>query len=168
MQLQDIIQSTQCCISDLKDWMTNNKLELNEDKTDMILISSRKVLNNTPLPSEICLNGTNIKLCQTVRNIRVSLDQTLSFHEHVLDVCHICHLELRRISTTRHSLSEDATKTLICAFVLSRLDYCNGVLSGSPPPKTILKGIKKFKTMLLGSSTGRPNSIMSHLFSTPR
>ena len=26
LQLQDIIQSTQCCFSDLKDWMTNSML----------------------------------------------------------------------------------------------------------------------------------------------
>ena len=31
----------------------------------------------------------------------------------------------------RHYLSEDATKTLICTFVLSRLDYCNALLSDS-------------------------------------
>ena len=74
LQLQGIIQSTQCCISDLKDWMINNKLQLNEDKTDMILISARKVLNNAPIPSEICLNGTNIKLSQNVRNLGVTLD----------------------------------------------------------------------------------------------
>ena len=46
LQLQDIIQSTQCCISYLKDWMTNNKLQLNKNKTDMIFISPRIELNN--------------------------------------------------------------------------------------------------------------------------
>ena len=89
LQLQYNIPSTQCCISDLKDWMTN-KLQLNEDKTDMILISARKVLNNTPLPSEICLNGTNIKLSQTVRNLGVTLDQTLSFQRHISNACRTC------------------------------------------------------------------------------
>ena len=78
LQLQDIIQSTQCCISDLKDWMKNNKLRLNEDKTDMIPISARKVLNNAPLPSEICLHGTSIKFSQTVCNLGVIL--TRLFH----------------------------------------------------------------------------------------
>ena len=77
LQLQDIIQSTQCCISDLKDWMTNSKLQLDKDKTDMILISPRRMLKNVPFPSEICLNGTNIKLSQTVRNLGVALHQTL-------------------------------------------------------------------------------------------
>ena len=98
----------------------------------MILISPRKVLNNAPLPSEICLNGTNIKLSQTVRNLGVTLDQTLSFQQHISNVCHTCYLEVRTISTIHHYLSEDATKTLICMFVLSKLDYCNALLSGSP------------------------------------
>ena len=33
------------------------------------------------------------------------------------------------------------------------------------PQSTFLTGFRKFKTMLLGSSTGLPNYIMSHLFS---
>ena len=98
----------------------------------MILISPRKVLNNAPLPSGICLNGTNIKLSQTVRNLGVTLDQALSFQQLISNVCRTCYLELRRISTIRHNLSENAIKTLICAFILSRLDYCNALLSGSP------------------------------------
>ena len=98
----------------------------------MILISPRKVLNNAPLPSGICLNGTNIKLSQTVRNLGVTLDQTVSFQQHISDVCRTCYLELRRISTIRYYLSEDATKTLICSFVFSRLDNCNALLTGFP------------------------------------
>ena len=103
-QVQDIIQSTLCCISDLKDWITNIKLQFNEDKTDMIPISLKKVLSNAPLPSKICLNGTNIKVCAT----KVSF-LTDSFK--------------KRINTICHYISEDA-------LVLSRLDfwlwYCLG------------------------------------------
>ena len=52
--------------------------------------------------------------------------------------------------TIRHYLSEDATNTLICVFVLSGLDYCNALLSGSPKHLT---GSQKFKTTLTGSSS---------------
>ena len=38
--------------------------------------------------------------------------------------------ELRRINSIRHYLSVQATKTLVSAFVLSRLDYCNSLHSG--------------------------------------
>ena len=37
-----------------------------------------------------------------------------------------------RISSIRHLLSIDATKTLLSAFVLPKLDYCNSLFYGSP------------------------------------
>ena len=98
----------------------------------LILISSRKVLNNAPLPSEICLNGIKIKLSQTVRKLGVTFDQTLSLQHHISNICRICYLELCRISAICHYLATDAIKTLICTFIQSRLDYCNALLSGSP------------------------------------
>ena len=39
--------------------------------------------------------------------------------------------ELRRISSIHHLLTVNATKTLLSAFVLSKLDYCNSLLCGS-------------------------------------
>ena len=41
-------------------------------------------------------------------------------------------MELRTISSVRHVLTVDANKTLVTSLVLSRLDYCNSLLSGSP------------------------------------
>ena len=41
-------------------------------------------------------------------------------------------LELRRISSIRHVLTVDAAKTLVTSLVLSRLDYCNSLLSEIP------------------------------------
>ena len=41
------------------------------------------------------------------------------------------YLEIHRISSLRH-LTNSATETLLCAFVLSRLDYCNAPLAVSP------------------------------------
>ena len=41
---------------------------------------------------------------------------------------------VRRISTIRHYLTDDATKTLVVSLVLSRIDYCNSLLAGLPQP----------------------------------
>ena len=59
------------------------------------------------------------------------MDQDLLLEEHVSRTCQTCYLEQRRISTIKHYLSKDALKTLVCAFVLSRLDYCNSLLGGT-------------------------------------
>ena len=51
-------------------------------------------------------------------------------------MCRESYLEMRRIGSIRRLLSSDATKTLVCAFVLSRLDYCNSLLAGLPKYQT--------------------------------
>ena len=77
-QLHKIIHSTQSCTSDVKGWMTNNQLQLNNDKTEIILIATKTVLNSDSVPQSINLEGSDIKLTNTVRNLGVCLDSTLS------------------------------------------------------------------------------------------
>ena len=42
------------------------------------------------------------------------------------------YFELKRISSIRRFLTKDATKTLVTSYILSRLDYCNCLLMGTP------------------------------------
>ena len=92
----------------------------------------RRFFNSDPVPQSINLEDSDIKFANTVRSLGVCLDPTLSFQQQISAVCRICYLELRRISAIRHYLSEDVTKKLLCAFVLSRLGYCNSLLAGCP------------------------------------
>ena len=96
-QLPEIIHSTQSCISDVKAWMTNNKLQLNNDKTEVILIATKTVLNSDSVLQSINLEGSDIKFANTVRNLDVCLDPALSFQQQISPVCRICYLELRRL-----------------------------------------------------------------------
>ena len=101
--------------------MHNNKLQLNPDKTEMIQITSKHNQKSMSLPFPLDLNGTSIHLSSSVRSLGVTLDQNLSFQQHVSRTCQIYYFEL-----------QDALKTLISAFVLSRIDYCNSLLAGCP------------------------------------
>ena len=51
---------------------------------------------------------------------------------HVQDICRKAYTDIRRSSSIRHLLSIDATKILLTAFVLPKLDYCNSLFYGSP------------------------------------
>ena len=51
--------------------------------------------------------------------------------KHVTNICRSAYAELRRIGSIRHLLTVNASRTLLSAFVLSKLDYCNS-LCGSP------------------------------------
>ena len=124
--------------------MTNYKLQLNRDKTEMMFIAPNKSLCSDSVPSTIMFDdGTAIQVSDTVRNLGVVLDKSLSFEQQVSAICRMCYLELRRISSIRHLLSVEATKTLICSFVLSRLDYCNSLLAGCP--KHLLQKLQRIQ-----------------------
>ena len=103
-----MIHSAQSCISDVKAWMTNNQLQLNNDKTEMILIDTKTVLNSDSVSQSVNLEGSDIKFAaNTVRNVGVFHDPTLSFQQQISSVCCICYLELRRINAVH---TEDVTK----------------------------------------------------------
>ena len=52
--------------------------------------------------------------------------------EHINKVSQMVYWEIRRISSIRQYLTEDAAKTLAVSLVLSRLDYVNCLLAGVP------------------------------------
>ena len=131
----------QDCISDVKTWMTSNKLMLNDDKTECLLIVSNRTSLPNLHPTSIHIGDTDILFSLQAKNLGVTLTNNLSMEKHVTNICRSAYIEIRRISNIRHYLTTDATKTLLCAFVLSKLDYCNSLLSGSP--KHLLDKLQK-------------------------
>ena len=131
-EIQSTIKDIEDCATDIKSWMKCNKLQMNDDKTEAMLISSNRLSKFHPMPCSIQINDNSIQFSQHLRNLGILIDSSLSFHQQVNNICRAAYLELRRISMIRGYLSVDATKTLVCSLVLSRLDYCNAVLCGLP------------------------------------
>jgi hypothetical protein len=50
--------------------------------------------------------------------------------DHVASVCRSCYIQLRQLRQVKGSLTSDAIKTLVHAFISSCLDYCNSLLVG--------------------------------------
>ena len=111
--------------------MIENKLQLNDDKTECLLIRPNKCkqdLNCTSLSF-----GHNVILFSaTAKNFGFPFTDDMRIDAHVQDVCRIVYIDIRLISSIRHFLSIDATKTLLSAFVLPKLDYCMSLFHDSP------------------------------------
>ena len=105
--------------------------QMYEDKTDVLHVTAKRVVNWQYLPGFMNINGTCVKFSSSVRNVGVTLDSTLLLHQHVMNVCRVAYLELRCIHSIRNLLSVDAVKTVVCSLVLTHLDYCNSLLVGS-------------------------------------
>ena len=68
-------------------------------------------------------------------NSRVELgvlfDEQLNMADHVTAVCKSGFFQLRQLRLIRSCLTMDLAKTLVHAFISSRLDYCNSLLVGA-------------------------------------
>lgn len=119
------------CISDLNSWMTSNRLKLNTDKTQFLCAGTRQQLDKVSMES-IVLDGVNIDLSDEVTLLGVVIDSRLTFVPHIRRLVGRCFYHLRQLRTIRRSLTPEAVKTLVHSLITSRIDYCNGVLSGVP------------------------------------
>ena len=52
--LDDYLSSILCvfekCVSDVKTWVISNKLQMNEEKTDVLLVTAKRIVNLPHLP----------------------------------------------------------------------------------------------------------------------
>jgi len=67
----------------------------------------------------------------TVKSSGVTIDSTLSFDQHVNNVCKAAHYHIRTLRHIRWFVLLDDAKAVVTGLVSSRLDYCNSVLSGT-------------------------------------
>jgi hypothetical protein len=132
----ELIAKSETCISEVKDWMSINKLKLNEEKTEVMLICSQRkagMMQSSDFQMNLC--NSRIDLVDKVKNLGTILDSSLSMDNQVNFVCQCLIIELKKISYIRSFLTIDMTKTLIVSLVFSRLDYCNSLLFGLPTEK---------------------------------
>ena len=127
----ELVHTLQDCVSEIKSWMSNNRLKLNDDKTEALRVCPSSD-EDSSLPSSITVLNSSIPFSQCVRDLGVFLDSNLSMKQYITKTCQIAYREIRRISSIRQYLTTDATKTLVTSYILSRLDYCNSLLAGCP------------------------------------
>ena len=118
----------QLCINDVKSWMTVNKLKLNDDKTEIMLVSSKQMTHKLTIPDSMIVGDATVSFSKSVKNLGVTLDNHLEMDKHVSETVRVANYQLRRIASIRHYITSDAAATLVSAYILSRLDYCNSLL----------------------------------------
>ena len=129
--LSELLHSMQSCICDVKAWATAYMLRLNDNKAELMLVTSKSTKLLHTIPSSITIGNAQIPFKQSVKNLGFTLDCHLTMNAHVSNNAQTCYFELRRLASIRRFLTITATATLVSAFVLSRIDYCNSLLFGS-------------------------------------
>ena len=108
----------------------SRRLQLNTAKTEIICFGSRQKLEKlTDADLTLDTGTTLIHPVKSIRDLGVHLDSELTMKIHISSSCYH---QLRRIRQVRRLVGQDLAQQLVSAFILSRLDYCNSLLSRLP------------------------------------
>ena len=119
------------CFDSVQSWMTCNRLRLNGSKTELIWFGSSRRLPGCSF-GPLVIGGSIVHPASSVRDLEVVLDPTLSFANHIAKLTGVAFHHIRQLRSIRRSLTIDSCHSLVRALIISRLDYCNGLLGGAP------------------------------------
>ena len=125
------VNTIETCAANVIDWLTDNKLKCNGDKTELLILLSKNLKCRSPI-SQITIDAAVITPSDKVRNLGAIFDSSLDSESFINAKCKSAIHSLRNISRVRRCLTMEAAKTLVHAYVTSKLDYCNGLLYGVP------------------------------------
>ena len=127
-------------------------MKLNDDKTEFVILGSRRNLKKV-INKNIWIGEHQIKPTACVRNI----DAEMRMEVQVKETCRTAWFNLLKISKIRKYFTQDQVKTVIHAYITSRLDNNNALLFKLPEvhrsklqilqncaARVIMTGISKF------------------------
>lgn len=117
------------CIDDVESWMASNRLQLNPTKTEVLWCSSSRRQYQIPT-EQIRVGDVYVSPATTVRDLGIHLDADVTMRTHVAATVRLCFAALRQIRSVRRALPRHALLTLIRSLVVSKVDYCNSLLTG--------------------------------------
>ena len=117
------------CIMDIKHWMSNNMLQLNENKTEFIVCATKGYQHHL---SNVSLQVGNERILPstTIKNLGVNFDSTMLMSDQVTSICQSANFHIRNISRIRMYIDQNTCHAAVRALITSRLDYANSLLFG--------------------------------------
>ena len=124
------LNGLQSCLPSVQSCMSTNKLKLNPDKTEFLLIGNEQQRSKYLSMFPIELLGVETYPAKSARNLGVIFDKNFNFLSHISAICSSCIYHIRDVWRIRCHLDLDSAKLLANALVSNRFDYCNSLLSG--------------------------------------
>ena len=119
------------CATNIKTWMDENRLKMNNSKTEFIMFGLQQHLQKCTT-NIININREEIPKSDCIKYLGGWVSALLSFKTHIFKKCQAAVVNLVKIPNIMKYLTEGTTKTLLLVLVLSYLDYANAILAGLP------------------------------------
>ena len=110
----------------LSQWLSVNKLVLNTKKTNYMVFTNRYINTNI----DIKIGDENIKCAPSLKFLGITIDNKLTWHEHIGVVCTRVSKGVGILNRLRF-LPQSILRTIYSAIILPYLNYCNTAWSNS-------------------------------------
>ena len=81
-RISELLHSMQSCICDVKAWATANMLKRIENKTELMLVTSKRTKHLHSLPTSITIGNAQVPFKNSVKNLGFTLDCHLTMKAH--------------------------------------------------------------------------------------
>ena len=109
-------------MTQLNAWFKANKLTLNSEKSNFIIFRSRQN-QITNLPEQIVFQNTSISRSNTAKYLGVTLDEHLTWNQHITEVCNKLKRYFKLFYSIRNLINIKQVKIIYYAFIYSRIKY---------------------------------------------
>ena len=103
------IHILELCLSEVKIWMVENRLCMNDSKTEFIMLGGQQQLKKCTTKS-INVNGSIVEISAIVKYLGAWFNENLNMKEHITKKCHASMINIQRIKLICRYLTGDSVK----------------------------------------------------------
>lgn len=139
---QEVYREAQKGFDKVTIWLKNNKLKLNTDKTKFLTFMTKKysipehenanIISHSCQPSPAHCTCPALTRTSSIKYLGVIIDDTLSFHEHIVGLTNRVRKLTFIFKNLRHVSNPNIIKMVYLALCQSILTYCIEIWGGAP------------------------------------
>ena len=114
-------KQAEACILEIKSWMSRNKLKLNDERTEFLIMNSKYQQRNIQGHS-INVGTATIHASKSARNLEIIVfNDSFSRDQHIKHIYQSVYFHIRNVYSIRKILTDETITPIIHALITSRM-----------------------------------------------
>ena len=121
--IQEVAEKMQNAINVIKEWFENNELQVNKEKTKIIVFRNKNKIINTD-GVEMKYGETKIEIVESTTFLGITVNKNLNWNLHVNRICNKLTKNVGIINRIKNLISKKLLINLYYTLIYSNLQYC--------------------------------------------
>lgn len=152
-QIRDMEKAMEHVLGILSNWFLQNGMMVNAAKTELMVCGDRRQIARLGIMPKVRFMGEDLLCAESVKNLGVIMDSTLSWQPHVKHVINRCFGILIGILHAKHVLPASVLPRIVDSLVISHIRYCTQVYGSAS--KSVIQELQKVLNFAARVISGR-------------